>query len=233
VSQFASGSTKIAPVVMSTSAASSVSREVPRPGIGPLPATASLDADQVIVAANAEFHTTFARTLDQTCGTRIYELFHPSAEKVLPRNFATLLEERRTQFVTRVLGMRGQTDGFYAEVSCVAVRGEDRTLRGFVIQVEPEEQVPGSIAVAAGPRALLSPLESHILEAMATGASTIQMATRFFLSRQGVEYHVGRMLRKFKAPNRAALVSRAYSMGVLSPGSWPPHVAPGYVKLAG
>ncbi len=67
---------------------------------------------------------------------------------------------------------------------------------------------------------------------MATGSSTIQMATRFFLSRQGVEYHVGRMLRKFKAPNRAALVSRAYSMGVLSPGCWPPHVAQGYVKAA-
>ncbi|GLY15205.1 hypothetical protein Kisp01_22200 [Kineosporia sp. NBRC 101677] len=232
MSQYPSGPTRIAPVVMTQSVASSVRRESARPGVGPLPATASLDADQVIVAANPEFHLTFRRALGETCGTHIYDLFHPSAESVLPRSFATLLEERRTQFVTRALGLRGKDDGFYAEVSCVAVRGEDQSLRGFVIQVQPEEAVPGSVSVAGAPRALLSPLECRILEAMATGSSTIQMATRFFLSRQGVEYHVGRMLRKFKAPNRAALVSRAYSMGVLSPGCWPPHVAQGYVKAA-
>ena len=56
------------------------------------------------------------------------------------------------------------------------------------------------------------------------------MAARLYLSRQGVEYHVGLMLRRFKAPNRAALVSRAYSMGVLTVGSWPPKAVLDFVE---
>lgn len=220
-----------APVVYSTQVAASVNRE-PNRISGPLPATASLNSELLITAANPEFYRTFSRSMVETCGVPIYDLFHPSASSVLPRSFGLLQDEKRTQFVARALAMRGQVRGFYAEVSCVAVRGDDHALRGFVIQVSPEDEVPGSTSVAGAPRALLSLLESRILEAMATGASTIQMAARFFLSRQGVEYHVGRMLRRFKAPNRAALVSRAYSMGILSPGSWPPRVTHEYVKLA-
>jgi DNA-binding CsgD family transcriptional regulator len=218
------------PIVLSSQVAASVHRESTQRASGPLPGTASLDADLMITAANPEFYRTFSRSLVETCGVRIYDLFHPSARTVLPKYFGLLLDERRTQFVARALGMRGQIRGFYAEVSCVAIRGEDHALHGFVIQVTPEEEVPGSINVVGMPRALLSPLESRILEAMSTGASTVQMAARFYLSRQGVEYHVGRMLRQFKAPNRAALISRAYSMGILTPGSWPPRVLPEYVK---
>ncbi|MET7762685.1 hypothetical protein ABZS71_11825 [Streptomyces sp. NPDC005393] len=39
-----------------------------------------------------------------------------------------------------------------------------------------------------------------------------------------------RLLRKLRVPNRAALVSRAYSMGVLNVGSWPPKVVEDFVK---
>jgi hypothetical protein len=45
-----------------------------------------------------------------------------------------------------------------------------------------------------------------------------------------VEYHVSGLLRKLKVPNRAALVSRAYSMGVLKVGTWPPKVVEDYIK---
>lgn len=60
----------------------------------------------------------------------------------------------------------------------------------------------------------------------------MQLAARLYLSRQGVEYHVGLMLRRLKAPNRAALVARAHSMGMLTIGSWPPRVLPEFVKDA-
>ncbi|CAM5653199.1 DNA-binding CsgD family transcriptional regulator OS=Streptomyces albaduncus OX=68172 GN=FHS32_002285 PE=4 SV=1 [Streptomyces griseoloalbus] len=38
------------------------------------------------------------------------------------------------------------------------------------------------------------------------------------------------MLRKLKAPNRAALVARAHSMGMLTVGQWPPRVLPEFIK---
>ncbi|MEK8146596.1 LuxR C-terminal-related transcriptional regulator [Streptomyces sp. M10(2022)] len=65
---------------------------------------------------------------------------------------------------------------------------------------------------------------------MAAGASTMQLAAVLYLSRQGIEYHVGLMLRKLKAPNRAALVARAHSMGMLTVGQWPPRVLPECIR---
>lgn len=77
---------------------------------------------------------------------------------------------------------------------------------------------------------LLSDLDARILEGIAQGMSTVQLASRLYLSRQGVEYHVSTMLRRLKAPNRAALVSRAYAAGVLALGAWPPRVLPEAIK---
>ncbi|GAA3311370.1 hypothetical protein GCM10020295_80870 [Streptomyces cinereospinus] len=45
-----------------------------------------------------------------------------------------------------------------------------------------------------------------------------------------MEYHVTGLLRRLKVPNRAALVSRTYSMGVLKAGTWPPKVVEGFIK---
>ncbi|QMU70741.1 LuxR C-terminal-related transcriptional regulator [Streptacidiphilus sp. P02-A3a] len=76
----------------------------------------------------------------------------------------------------------------------------------------------------------LTALGACILEGVASGASTAELAAALYLSRQGVEYHIGLMLRQFKVPNRAALVSRAHSLGVLSVGSWPPRVMADFVE---
>lgn len=75
----------------------------------------------------------------------------------------------------------------------------------------------------------LSALDARILEGIATGATTVQLAARLYLSRQGVEYHVSSMMREFKAPNRVALVSKAYAMGLLGVNTWPPKVNDSHV----
>jgi DNA-binding CsgD family transcriptional regulator len=68
-----------------------------------------------------------------------------------------------------------------------------------------------------------------ILEGIATGATSDQLATRLHLSRQGVDYHIAWLMTAFKAANRAAAVARAYASGVLCTGVWPPKVAPKYL----
>jgi DNA-binding CsgD family transcriptional regulator len=70
----------------------------------------------------------------------------------------------------------------------------------------------------------LNVLDACILEGVASGASSMQLAARLFLSRQGVEYHIGRMMRLFRVSNRTALVCRAYSLGIFDSGSWPPRI---------
>ncbi|WP_433132775.1 response regulator transcription factor [Micromonospora sp. CA-240977] len=66
--------------------------------------------------------------------------------------------------------------------------------------------------------------DAGILEGVASGASSVQLAASLYLSRQGVEYHIGRLLRRFRVSNRTALVGRAYSLGIFESGSWPPKV---------
>ncbi|MGJ3559305.1 LuxR C-terminal-related transcriptional regulator [Streptomyces sp. INA 01156] len=65
---------------------------------------------------------------------------------------------------------------------------------------------------------------------MAAGDPTVRLAAKLFLSRQGIEYHVGMLLRQFQVPNRTALAAKAYSMGMFSIGSWPPRVLPDHIR---
>lgn len=191
---------------------------------------ASLDAGLKIEAANADFFRHVARPSTEICGRSIYDVLHPSARNVLPKHFTRLSNGHGSRFVERVVAMRGHDRVFSAEITGIAVKGEGDDLSGVVVLMSPEDEPAEAAERPAKPTPVLTALDACILEGVATGASTIQLASRLYLSRQGVEYHVGLMLRRFKAPNRAALVSRAYSTGVLTVGSWPPRVVPAYVK---
>ncbi|GHE14308.1 LuxR C-terminal-related transcriptional regulator [Streptomyces alanosinicus] len=188
---------------------------------------ASLDVGLKIEAANADFFRHVARPSTEICGRSIYEVLHPSARNILPEHFSRLSDGHGSRFVERVVAMRGNDRVFSAEITGIAVKGEKDDLSGVVVLMSPQAEAAEQ---PAKPTPMLTALDARILECVATGASTVQMASRLYLSRQGVEYHVGLMLRRFKAPNRAALVSRAYSMGVLTVGSWPPRAVPDFVK---
>lgn len=191
---------------------------------------ASLDAGLKIEAANADFFRHVARPSTEICGRSIYDVLHPSARNILPKHFTHLSNGHGSRFVERVVAMRGHDRVFSAEITGIAVKGEGDDLSGVVVLMSPEDEPADAAELPTQPTPMLTALDARILEGVATGASTIQLASRLYLSRQGVEYHVGLMLRRFKAPNRAALVSRAYSLGVLTAGSWPPRAVPEYVK---
>ncbi|EGX61531.1 LuxR family transcriptional regulator [Streptomyces zinciresistens K42] len=190
---------------------------------------ASLDAELNIEAANSDFFHHIARPSQEVCGQSIYDVLHPSARNILPKHFSHLSDGHGGRFVENVVAKRGHDRVFSTEITGIAIRGEGDAFSGVVILMTPEDD-PSDAAPAAKSTLLLTALDARILEGIATGASTVQMASRLYLSRQGVEYHVGLMLRRFKAPNRATLVSRAYSMGVFTVGSWPPRVLPDFVK---
>ncbi|EME62115.1 LuxR C-terminal-related transcriptional regulator [Amycolatopsis decaplanina] len=67
-------------------------------------------------------------------------------------------------------------------------------------------------------------IEAKILQGIASGLSSLEMADKYYLSRQGIDYHVARLQRKFKARNRVELVSRAFATGLLDSTAWPPRV---------
>jgi DNA-binding CsgD family transcriptional regulator len=102
------------------------------------------------------------------------------------------------------------------------------TSRVILVMVMPVTPTAQGRDAATAPR--LTRLSARILEGVAAGHSTVQLADRLFLSRQGVEYHIGVMLRRFRVPNRTALACKAYALGIFGEGSWPPRVLAEYIS---
>lgn len=75
-----------------------------------------------------------------------------------------------------------------------------------------------------------TPHELVVLELVAQGLSSRQVAERLWVSRQTVTYHIGNLLSKFDVQTRTGLVARAYASGVLSPGFWPPRLRSPYAE---
>jgi PAS domain S-box-containing protein len=83
--------------------------------------------------------------------------------------------------------------------------------------------VPTPVQHAAEPdHPSLTAAESRIVEGLALGLTNVELGRELHLSRQGLDYHIDRLRRKFAARSRAALVARAYVTGVLDPAAWPP-----------
>ncbi len=162
-------------------------------------------------------------------GRGLHEFLPALSLPSLSARFAGLSEGRRGRFTERVTGRDGTGRPFSAELTGTAVNGTAGRPAGVVLLLRPDDDT-GAADVDDEPdapaRRMLSKLDAQVLEGVAGGASTVQLAARLFMSRQGVEYRVGLLLRRFQVPNRPALVARAHGLGLLTVGQWPPRVPP-------
>ena len=90
----------------------------------------------------------------------------------------------------------------------------------------------GSVELLRPVRRITS-AELRVLQLVALGMTSRQIAERLWVSRQAVTYHIGNLFMKLRADSRAGLVARAYAMGVMSTGTWPPAIDPVYLSIAG
>lgn len=193
---------------------------------------ATLDRRLSIQQANAEFFRQFGATSEELCGSNFLDVVHPSARQPLMTHFARLLEGRRHRFSTSVIAVGPDGSAFTLPLVAVAVRGRNLPDLSAILVMMPAGQTRDDVGAVMNRKnkKMLSQIDARILEGIAAGVPTIPLASRLYLSRQGVEYHVTGLLRKLGVSNRAALVSRAYSMGVLKVGTWPPQVVEDFVK---
>jgi DNA-binding CsgD family transcriptional regulator len=63
-----------------------------------------------------------------------------------------------------------------------------------------------------------------VLEGVAADLSNAEIGVRLGLSRQGIDYHLAALRRRLRVSTRGALVARAYALGLLHQGMWPPAV---------
>lgn len=189
---------------------------------------ACVDPARRVVEANAEFFRVFDRASAQVHGRDIVELLHPGFGTSLRRQLSLLVDGRRERFTQNVVVPRDDGGAVSGDLTGIAVGAGGRPSLLLVL-FTPYQAVDGPPSMP-GKDALLTDVGARILEGVAAGVSTAKLAAQLYLSRQGVEYHVGAMLRRLNVPNRAALVSKAYELGIFGLGTWPPKVAPHMVK---
>jgi PAS domain S-box-containing protein len=188
---------------------------------------AILDRQLKVLEGNAAFVNQFGLHSPDAYLRTFFDLLHPSVRQHMQRQFARLTSGHGPRFAERVVALRVGGPPFAGMLTGVAVPGERGIGESVLVVMRPERSEHEGSTV--NPNKIMSDLDARILEGVAAGMPTIQLASRLYLSRQGVEYHVSAMLRKFKVPNRTALVSKAYALGILSTGSWPPKASPEFV----
>ncbi|MEU0007932.1 LuxR C-terminal-related transcriptional regulator [Streptomyces sp. NPDC006314] len=181
--------------------------------------------DLTITAAEAEFAGQFGSSPGEIYGSELCELLHAPSPARLRHRFTDLSEGRSGWFAERVTGRNATGRAFCADMTAIAVTGPAGPA-GLVILLRPT----GDAQLPYPCEQMLSELDARVLEGVAIGASTVQLAGRLYLSRQGVEYRVGLLLRRFDAPNRPALVARAHALGLFAARQWPPRVLPDFIE---
>ncbi|GAA2646745.1 hypothetical protein GCM10010399_95020 [Dactylosporangium fulvum] len=198
---------------------------VERTGVG----LAVLNPQLRIQQTNAAFLEQCGQPRFDLHGFDFSELLHPSVRQYMRRQFERLLTGRNSRFVEHLAALWATRTTFTGALTGMAVQNDAGHLKTIVVLVSPDK-TEDDRRILISPNKILTEINAKILEGVATGIPTVQLAARLYLSRQGIEYHVSNMLRQFKVPNRAALVSKAYSMGLFGVGSWPPKVLPEYVR---
>jgi PAS domain S-box-containing protein len=192
---------------------------------------AQLDSSIRLIEANADFSRQFGCPPAELDGRRFCDLLHQDVRAKVSQQFTCLLEQQRPRFTEPMISFH-QKDStvFSGELTGFAVRGNGGGVDSLMALVWPEGGSKNGRPPASR-KLLMTDLDARILEGVAAGVSTVRLASNLYLSRGGIEYHVDILLRRLKVNNRPALVSKAYSMGLLCQG-WPPHVNPEYLKLA-
>ncbi|MEQ0558034.1 LuxR C-terminal-related transcriptional regulator [Amycolatopsis sp. NEAU-NG30] len=176
---------------------------------------ASVDGNFRVMTAESGFCALFGVSGFELRHRSLLDYLHPDFAEG-PRRALTALAagDRREAAEHVVLAVPG---GTAVSAELTALRGPRR----IVVAVRRD--------VGRAQRArqtLLSPLEALVLEGLAAGVPTTELAQRAHLSRQGVEYHVGALVRRFGVPNRTALVAKAHAAGMYTADVWPPRVDP-------
>ncbi|XRQ09195.1 PAS domain-containing protein [Actinomadura welshii] len=190
---------------------------------------AQLDTSMSLIGGNAAFADAFGRTPDALPGRKFPDLMHSSCRQKLNQRLRSLTQGERVRFTDRVVAS-GDGVVFNAELTALAVADKGGTAESIIAVLEPEQGAGARRSSTGTLSKPLTKMDALVLEGVAAGMSTVQLASHLFLSRGGVEYHVSRLMRTFKAANRSALVSRAYSAGLFSVGIWPPAVIPDLVE---
>ncbi|WP_425265086.1 PAS domain S-box protein [Streptomyces regalis] len=176
------------------------------------------DVYGAVLLANPAMAAECGTTPGRLRGQDVLELFRPQEATQVERIAEALRLRHRSRYQVSV---RWQAPGGaerYGELTADPVSDTVEETPALLVMLrvlgerEAHERRPVSMA----------PVETRILALLAGGATTAQAARETGLTVDGVNYHLRRLSARWGAANRTELVARAYALGVLAPGVWPP-----------
>jgi hypothetical protein len=194
---------------------------------------AELDLQLHVIGGNAGFAQAFGLNAGKLPRARFIDLVHSSTREKISWQLRSLVLGVRSRFTCQILSYHGfRTSNL--KITGISVINDAGLVESLIVLVQPEEMLTDQAAAPAAPpakvRKPLTKIAAGVLEGVASGMSTVKLATDLFLSCGGVEYHVSALMKMLKAGNRSELVSKAYAAGLLSSGIWPPRVAAEFVE---
>ncbi|UQT61850.1 PAS domain-containing protein [Streptomyces durmitorensis] len=188
----------------------------------PMP-VAVCDASGAIILANPAMAAEWGETSGTLRGRNVLELFRPEEKTQVLRIAEAVRLRHRSRYPVAVHWDAADGVRRHGELTAEPVSDTVEAVPGLLVllrvlgEERAEERAPAPESVEAATAA-----EARILALLAGGATTAQAARETGLTRDGVTYHLRRLTERWGAANRTELVARAYALGVLVPGVWPP-----------
>ncbi|MGW7070487.1 PAS domain-containing protein [Streptomyces sp. NPDC054855] len=185
----------------------------------PMP-IAVCDANGAIILANPAMTAEWGETSGSLRGRNVLELFRPEEKTQVLRIAEAVRLGRRSRYPVAVRWDAADGVRRHGELTAEPVSDTADAVPGLLVllRVLGEEHAPAP----APPARTATAAEARILALLAGGATTAQAARGTGLTADGVTYHLRRLTERWGAANRTELVARAYALGVLAPGVWPP-----------
>ncbi|MEU5081007.1 MULTISPECIES: PAS domain-containing protein [Streptomyces] len=171
-----------------------------------------------VVLANPAMAAECGTTPGRLRGRQVLELFRPQEAGQVERIAEALRLRHRSRYQVSVCWRAPGGAERYGELTAdpVSDSAQETPALLVMLRVLGERTAPGSEPVPT------TEVERQVLALLAGGATTARAARELGLSRDGVTYHLRRLSARWGAANRTELVARAYALGVLLPGVWPP-----------
>lgn len=178
------------------------------------------DTDGGVLMVNPALAAEWGELPGRLTGKNALDLFRPSGTDQLHPIAEAVRSGRRSRYPVEVSWSAAGGVERYGELTIDLVGDSPDAppvllllLRVLGTRDEPR---PGGTGAEA------NDAEKRILALVAGGSTTAQIAKTVGLTVDGVNYHLGRLSRRWGTGNRTALIAYAYVTGVLAPNTWPP-----------
>lgn len=176
------------------------------------------DVYGAVLLANPAMAAECGTTPGRLRGREVLELFRPQEATQVDRIAEALRLRHRSRYQVSVRWEAPGGAERYGELTADPVSDtvEDTPALLVMLRVRGERQAHDRTPVR------VTPVETRVLALLAAGATTARAARETGLTTDGVNYHLRRLTARWGAANRTELVARAYALGVLACGVWPP-----------